>query len=194
MSKMSEALAKVARPIQPREDKLEALRLVVRAHRDLMDRIASLEEEVKQARKTKWEMESQTLPDMFNEAGVDRVGIPAEGNMPSYDAVLAPYYHANIPPESKEEACIWLDDHGHGDLIKTTVRVELGREEREKAKQVESMLQELGVNYSQDLGVHWKTLTAWLQEQIEKQNPIPPLTIIGAVVGHIVRLKERKVK
>ena len=194
MSKMSEALANVARPIQPREDKLEALRLVVRAHRDLMDRIAALEEELKAARKSKWDMESRTLPDMFGEAGVDHVGIPAEGNMPSYDAVLSPYYHANIPPDQKEEAFEWLEREGHGDIIKTTVRVELGRGEREKAKTLENWLQRVGIEYSRDLGVPWNTLTAWLKEQIEKGNHIPPLSLIGATVGHIVRLKERKVK
>jgi len=192
MSEMSDDLAKVAQPVQPREDKLQALRFIVRAHHDLCNRILDIEEQLNQAKKAKLEMEMRTLPDLFHEAAVDRVGIPEDGNHPAYDAVLTPYYHANIPPEYREEAFSWLEDHGHGDLIKTTVKVELGRGQREKAKEVESMLQKLGIDYSRDLGVPWNTLTAWLKEQIHKQKPLPPLTTIGASVGNIVKLKERK--
>ena len=193
MSKMNDALAKIAQPIKPKEDKLEALRLIVRAHRDLIKRIEEQEEQLKQSMKLKWEMESRQLPDLFEEAGVDRVGIPADGNHPAYDAVRSPYYHANIPAEQKENAFNWLEREGHGDLIKTVVKVELGRGEREKAKEVETLLQELGVDYSRDLGVPWNTLTAWLKEQIEKHGNIPPLSLIGGTVATVVRLKERKI-
>jgi len=192
MSKMNDEVAKIAQPVKPRHDKLEALQLIVRAHRDLMHRIAGLEEQLEQARKLKWEMESRQLPDLFEEAGVDRVGLPAEGNYPAYDAVRLAYYHANIPPDHKEEAFDWLEREGHGDIIKTTVKVQLGLGERELAKKVESLLQKLGVDYSRDLGVPWNTLTAWLKEQIEKHEKIPPLDLIGGKVGTVVKLKERK--
>jgi len=191
-SKLNDAVAAAASSVLPNQDKLEALRLVVRAHRDLQKRIADLEEQLSEAKKTRYKMEMRELPEMFYEVGVDRIGIPEEGNHPAYDAVLQPYYHANIPADQRDQAFEWLQEKGHGDLIKTVVKVELGLRQREVARKVESMLEKLGVDYSRDLGVPWNTLTAWLKEQIEKHQEIPPLTMLGATVGNIVKLKERK--
>lgn len=190
--KISDAVANIARPVKVNEDKLEALRQVVREHRDITAHLEYLEAEVKAARKKKWEIEFKKLPDMFHEAGVDKVGLAAEGNHPAYDAVLAPYYHANIPANQKSEAFQWLEEEGHGDIIKTVIKVELGRGDRAIATAVEAVLEKMNVDYSSDLGVPWNTLTAWLKEQIEKHNKVPPLSLIGATVGNIVKLKERK--
>ena len=194
--KISDAVAKIARPVKVNEDKLEALRQVVRRHRDLTKRIEDLELELNVLKKQKWELETKTMPDLFMDAGVDKVGIAAEGNYPAYDAALSPYYHANISKDMTEEqrqaAFKWLEDEGHGDLIKTQLKVDLGLGDRKSAKKVEAFLQKAGIDYSSELGVPWNTLTSWLKEQIEKQEKIPPLSLIGATVGNIVKLRERK--
>lgn len=172
-------------------DKLDQLREAVRSYRTLLNALANLEEDVRAVKMRIDEMQSKILPDLFHQANVDRVGLPKEGNHPAFDAVLQPYYHARIPKENQEEAFTWLEDHGHGDLIKTTMKVELGRGERELAKKVQEALKKMGVDYSQDLGVPWNTLTVWIREQIEKHQS-PPLALFGAIVGTIVKLKERK--
>jgi hypothetical protein len=194
--KMSAALAAAMTPIQPTQDKLEALRNAVRRQRDLQLEIRELQQLLSDKNKALSDMEMRELPDLFYAAGVDSVGITAEGNLPAYDATMRPFYHANIkadwPDEQKSDAFKWLDKEGHGDLIKTMIKVELGRGERKQAIKLEKALQEMGIDYSSELGVPWNTLTAFVKEQIEKHQTVPPLDLLGASVGTVVKLKERK--
>jgi hypothetical protein len=39
--------------------------------------------------------------------------------------------------------------------------------------------------------VHWKTLTAFVKEQVRQGSPLP-LETLGATVGKVVKIKERK--
>ena len=173
-------------------DKLEHVRDAVRRQLSLQQRIQDLTEENKILNKKLTDMSMHELPDLFNEAQIDHVGLAAEGNQPAYDAKLSPYYHANIPADRASEAFAWLDANGHGDLIKNVITIELGRGDNETAKKVMAALKKLDVDYSTKLTVPWNTLTAFVREQVEKYNKIPPLDILGAVIGQIVKLKERK--
>ena len=173
-------------------DRLDHVRNAVKKQLALQQRIADLTEESKLLSKQLTDMAMRELPDLFNEIQVDKVGLAAEGNQPAYDAVLSPYYHANIPQDRQTEAFAWLDKEGHGDIIKNVITIELGRGENEKAEQITYMLDEFEIEYTRKLTVPWNTLTAFVREQVEKYNRIPPLDILGAVIGQIVKLKERK--
>jgi hypothetical protein len=173
-------------------DKLEHVRDAVRRHLGLQQRIAELTEENKLLTRQLNDMAKRELPDLFNEVQVDSVGLAPEGNQPGYDAKLSPYYHANIPADRAIEAFAWLDAEGHGDLIKNVITVELGRGDNETAKAVQYALDDLGIEYSTKLSVPWNTLTAFVREQVERYSRVPPLDILGAEIGQIVKLKERK--
>lgn len=180
----------------PSEDKLDKLRSSLRVVRDLERELADLNEMVSERSAKILDMKMKSLPDLFAEAGVDNIGLPAEGNLPAYDVELKPYYKANIavdwPDDKRQTAFAWLDDNGHGDLIKSMFVVSLGRDDRTRAKKVEKALEKLGVPFSVELGVPWNTLTAFVKERIEKHKESPPLETLGAIVGKIVNLKPRK--
>lgn len=138
---------------------------------------------------------SVELPDLMDEAGIDHIGVPAEGNYPAFDAKLKPDIRANIaanwPPEKRQEAFNWLDKNGHGDLIKTTFEIYIPREDRKLAKKIRTTLKKLKVTPEVTEAVNHQTLSAWLREMISDKK-LPPLEIIGGYVGRIVKLKERK--
>jgi hypothetical protein len=180
----------------PSNDKLEKVRTFLREARDIDKHILDLEAQVKEKKARKLLLTQKDLPDLFDEAGIDSLGLPAEGNLPAYDCELGPYYHANIgaewPTEDREKAFAYLEKKGASDLIKSTYVVLLPRGKRALAIKVETALKKLGVEFSEKLDVPWNTLTAWLKEQVQKHKTTPELDLLGATVGRVVKLKERK--
>src|ERR1700742_2219663 len=170
-------------PQKANQDSLQRLREAVANVRDMEMRKANAEETLK---KINIELQNQyfkELPDLMTEVGVSELTISAEGNMPAYKAKSEPYYKGVIqegwPEEQKQAAFDWLDDNGHGDLIKTQVTVSFPREQRAAAVKFAKQVEKAGMNASVGQTVHWGTLTAWLKEMIEKHKTIPPLETLG---------------
>lgn len=184
--------------VAPSESSLERVRAILREARDKDREIADLEERTKTAKAVVLDLKQKKLPDIYDEVGIDNLGLPAEGNMPAYDCPLEPYYHANISVDWEEDkraaAFAYLDGINAGDLIKSVFIVALPRGNRKIALAVEKALGKLRVEFTTDLSVPWNTLTAWVKEQVEKRNTTPNLDLIGATVGRVVKLKQRKEK
>ena len=178
-------------------DKLEAIRNELRNVRDLRLKLVDLQQQVSETNQAIYEKERVTLPDMFIDAGVDTVGLPAQGNSPAYDAKLEPYYKANIlsswEPDRKQAAFDWLIKHGAGDLIKSTITIRLPLGSDKLRKRIVSALSKFkGIDISHEMSVPWNTLTAYVKECFTKARRVPPLDLIGAEVGSIVKMNERK--
>lgn len=186
---------KTDKPVVP-EDKLEAVRDQLRKSRDAELEIAGLEERLEVLGKEQNNRIHEELPALFQGIGIDRLGIGAEGNLPAYDAVLSPYYKANIsadwPKERQDAGFDWLEKEGFGDLVKNTFVVQLGRGDEKKAKKLRELLQKAGFEFENKRAVPWNTLTSFVKEQVEVKQKTPNLEVIGATVGKIVKLKPRK--
>ncbi len=177
-------------------DKLDAIRDMARLLRDKEREVGDLNERLTEAKAAVLDLKHKKLVDLMHEAGVDKVGLPAEGNQPPYDATLSPYYHANIAanwePTKRQAAFNWLEGEGHGDLVKTVITITLGRDQRDAAREIQAELEHRGFSVSAQLDVPWNTLTAFVREQVEKHGTVPPLETLGATVGQVVKLKARK--
>ena len=195
---MNEAVLKAAARHQPlvSQEMLERLKAKVAYARDIEALVSDLSQRLKDANTQLQLLYQKDLPDLMDEAGVDKVGLPASGNLPAMDAELRPFYSANIAAswdeDRRQAAFNWLEEHGHGDLIKTDVTLSYAREDREEAKEMAEDLRIRGYTPQLKEGVHAQTLSAWLREQIEDRHHFPPLETIGGSVGRVVRLKERK--
>jgi hypothetical protein len=194
---MLDVAALVAQDTAPTpSDALGKIRDAARRLRDLEAEIVDLTERTTEKKAEVSQLKQKELVDLMNEAGVDNIGLPAEGNMPAYDAKAGAYYHANIgadwPPEKRDAAFAWLEEHGHGDLLKAVVTVAFGRRELEQARTLENTLRDMGLSPNLSMSVPWATLTAWLKEQVERRHAQPPLELLGATVGQIVKLTPRK--
>lgn len=188
---------KIDKPVVP-EDKLEAVRDQLRKSRDTELEIADLEKRLADRKSEQNKRVFEELPAMFQEIGIDRLGIEADGNLPAYDAALSPYYKASIPSdwpqEKQDEAFGWLENEGYGDLVKNTFLVQLGRGDEKRALKLRALLEKAGYEFENKRAVPWNTLTSFVKEQVEKHNTTPPLELLGATVGKIVKLKPRKEK
>ncbi len=179
-------------------DQLDKIRQLVRQLRDHERRIEDLKAMLVEENKALTELKYKTLVDAMQEAGVDTLGLPPEGNQPGYTAQLEPFYRANIPVswphEKKEAAYDWYEEHGHGDLMKVRVTADFGQREIEQARELERKLLEMKLHATVDVArtIHHMTNTAWLREQVEKYHRTPPLELLGAQVGSVVKLMPRK--
>lgn len=134
------------------------------------------------------------MPELMDSKNVGLLGLPDLGVV----LECVPYYKANIssdwPDEKRERAFNWLEKNGHGDIIRITVSVSFGRTENKKAHALVKWLRKKGFDPETEYGVPWNTLTAWLQEQIEVKKKTPPLEMLGATVGRVVKIKQNKEK
>lgn len=67
----------------------------------------------------------------------------------------------------------WLDENGHGSLIKADVTAKFGRNDIEQAKQAVSLLEANGVAATLKQSVHASTLKAFGKEQFEAGKKLP---------------------
>ncbi len=138
---------------------------------------------------------TQEIPDLMAEVGTNVFGIPDS----DYECRVIPYYHASVKEPDLPAAVKWLDDNGHGDLPKRTLSVEFNKEDKEVAlrifQRVQQMLAEENViertNISMKFAIHWKTLTAFVREQVERGAALP-LATLGATIGQTAKFEKRR--
>ncbi len=84
-----------------------------------------------------------------------------------------------ISEENREEAFNWFESHGYGALIGTTLVVEFGKGELERAQALLLALTKQKYNARVGRAVHWQTLKAFIVEQTRAAKKIP-LELFGA--------------
>lgn len=197
MAKASKAAEQPSIP----SDQLAAITAKVRELVDAKHLIENTEARLSELNKQAYALEREQLPELMLNAGVDRLGIPAEGNYPAYDLKMDPYYKASISAEweadKRRAAFEYLESKGAADLIRTEVIISLPREMREKAKELMERINadldamEATANIETKENVHWATLTSWLKETTEAGEDVD-LEKIGGQAGSIVKPKPRK--
>lgn len=107
------------------------------------------------------------------------------------------YYKASIPEAHRDEAHNWLEEHEAGSLIENQIVVTLPKDNEELARKIETELrnrfQEAIVERKRS--VPWARLTSWLKDlslSTAEDKVMPPLDIMGATIGRIVKIKEPK--
>lgn len=178
-------------------DKLQQIEDMAVAARDLTQEIKDQEDVIKQKKKRLALILESDLPDIMGQVGIDHVGVPARGNNPGFDVNVVNDRSANIAagwePERKREAYDWLEANGHGDLIKSSLRIDFPREKVEEARAAAELIEnKFGVDVEVSESIHPQTMSAWFREACAKHLPLPPLDLIGARIARVAKLKERK--
>jgi hypothetical protein len=207
MSAETRALLDEVAPREASEDKLTVIRALIAEGRSLDLEIESMEAALKEKKRERYSLLTERLPKLFEEAGVDKLGIEAENNLPAYDTRLKSFYKAVLPPrdepERRDAAVEFLRAKNAEDLLKTEVVVEFGRGDDKKFAKLRSFLEKQKMDFSHDTGVNWNTLTSWMREQFESGRPLSQAELQkfnkdpetqGAAATHIVELKKRKEK
>lgn len=184
---------------QPPSDKLDALQARAAEARDLQLSIDDLEAELKEKQTQLRLLYNDTIPSLMDEIGVDRIGVPPQGNKPGVDYKLATTYAANIaagwPATKRGIAFAVLKRLEAEDLIKTEVTVRLPKGKLELAKKIVKAVEGMGAPAALKQSVHSQTLGAWLREiYIKHGQALSPadLDAIGGYVARTVHAEERE--
>lgn len=104
--------------------------------------------------------------------------------------VIKTRIHAGIKKDGDDapRAYKWLEDNGHGALIKNVCLVDFTREQWEDARKLFEELRTRGMNVKRDRGVHHMTLTSWVKKELEKGTALP-FDLLG-----IHKAQETKIK
>jgi len=181
-----------------REPDLAQVRVAVKRRCDLGVQKRDLEERLKRINTEVNELDHRVLPQLFAEAGVSIIGVPADGNTPAFEARLADFYRAVIPANwddvKRDAAFEVLERLGLKAIIKNVVTVTFARDEFDDASELVSELEARGVPAILARTVHHMTLTSAVKELCEVgRRPSPgELQAIGAFVGKIVKIDEEK--
>ena len=136
--------------------------------RDLEDKFASKEEELKKLKNDMDVLSGEVIPTMMTEMNISKFSLSDGAGVE-----VKPVYGASIPKAKQEEAFNWLRNNGLGDLIKNEITVSFGRNEDNKAAEYAVLAQGHGHQPTQKLKVEPMTLKALVRERIEKGDDMP---------------------
>tara|TARA_R100000742_G_C4273540_1_gene93110 strand:- start:1003 stop:1560 length:558 start_codon:yes stop_codon:yes gene_type:complete len=147
--------------------------------------ILNLEEQVKR-KKQELQQANDKIVELMTQRGVKEIKT-VEGDSVSFKA----FYKGSISKDNQPEAFQWLEDNGHGDLIKNIVSVKFGKGDNSIAENLINELQQRQLYPDQKRKVEPMTLNALIGEQINKGNDIPMETF-SVFVGNKVKIKKGK--
>lgn len=126
----------------------------------------------------------EDIPALMTELGVQKIKLET-----GEEIKVGLEVYAAIPAAFKDEAFKWLEDNGHGGLIKTQVSAVFGKGELEEAKlAAQRFAESTGKPVEIGRSVHASTLKSFLKEQIAAAAEIP-LELFGARPVNTAKIK-----
>lgn len=156
--------------------------------RDYYLKKADLEQQLEQIKNKIQKIERDELPEMFTKAGVSSVTVEPTGNHPAFVAERKTAYNASIPEDKRQDAFQWLEDNGHGDLVKSVIDITFGMQEHEKRLAVMKLLSDAGIQFYNHESIHHMTLKAFVKREITAGRMIP-MDLLGVFVFDEVKIK-----
>jgi hypothetical protein len=177
-------------------DQLTAVRERLAEFRDLNIANEDLEAQIEKNKERLQALRDRELVELFDTAKITSLTLEAVGNYPAFTVEIGDYYHANIAadwePERREKAFAWFRREGHDDVLRNTVIVSFGKKTAKAQRALVAFLRKNKMVYTNEYGIPWNTLTAFVKEQIETYKRTPPLELLGATVGRVAMIKKPK--
>jgi hypothetical protein len=159
---------------------------IARAIRAAEDRIANVEEQLKEYKKELLKLTDEDLPAMLQELGLSSFSLDDGSTVE-----VKPTYGASIKVDNRPAAFEWLREHGYDDIIKNTVACSFGRGEDDRASAFAAFAEKEGYFAEQKTEVHPQTLRAFVKERVEAGDEFP-MELFGAYVGQRAVIKRSK--
>lgn len=187
----AEAAEAAAAEAPPAEDALAYVQKLGAEVNVLDGRITKGNALLAELNKRKLEILHKELPEFMDEKKIEDFSVDGR----TFKAEN--YFKASIPSDNPDPGHDWLEEHGHGDIIKNTIVITLPKDCEDMAKEITDYVTQ---RYQQAVverkrAVPWTSLTSWLKELWLSDDPekvLPPLDIMGATVGRIVKVKDKK--
>lgn len=177
-------MAAAEAPAVPKDEQLADLSSLVKDLVTVRQQIEDLDETRKVLAARELRLGGELIPSKMQELGVSSVTV--DGRKIS----CKPFYSAKIKPESEPLAFDWLEESGHGGVIKGELIVAYRRPDREKAMEIRKLIKEtFGFDSNVKLGVHHSTLRALVRELVEDEGVVPPPDLFELFIGQQTVIK-----
>lgn len=142
----------------------------------------ALELKLKNARSRADSLRDVQIPELMEELGMEKFTTTN-----GFEIDIKESIRASISKENEPLAFAWLDQNGHGGMIKRKVEVRFDKNQEDAAKELAKELRSDYSGVSIDGSVHNSTLRSWVRKRLEKGEEIPE------TISHIVQ-KSAKIK
>ena len=151
---------------------------------NLQEEISRSEEALKQKKQALTKLAEQDLPDLMMELNIKdftlsngakvEVNDIISGSVPAAGAIDRAKGDDKIDLEMRQENCFdWLRANGAGDLIKSNVEVQFGRDEDDACNTFIDELQDRHIYYKRAKAVHPGTLNSFIKERLSEGKEVP---------------------
>lgn len=171
-------------PEIPSDEKMKELSTLVSELAAVRGRIERAETLLETIKKDELRLSTEVIPSKMDEIGVTKITL-SNGSVVSYK----PFYSGKIIPETEPEAFSWLEEKGHGGVIKGEATFPYRRGERDEVlKMLEQIKKQYGREANVKLSVHHSTLRALIREVIEEGETFPP-DLFTVFIGRKTEIK-----
>lgn len=133
---------------------------------DIEGEIENIENILRERKEKLAQLKERELPDLMNQIGLSSFKT-ADGKKVS---VKKDYKNTII---NESEAFKWLEETGNGALIKTELKLNFGKGEREACQEAKKLLLDNNLSFNEKEGVNTMTLNAFTREQLEHGIQFP---------------------
>lgn len=152
---------------------------------EAQEEVRQREEDLKDAQKRLRVLQEDTLPELMQEAGQEEL-TTADGLKVSIKEII----RGTPSKDNAAAAYEWLRQHGHGGIIKSTVKADLGKADSDQVQKAVSALTQLGAPAKADQTVAWQTLGALVREMMSKGQDVP-LDLLGVLIWKQAEVKPK---
>ena len=156
-------------PQTPLDSVLKQISELASRWRDLTDRRNDFEQKIDDLDAEIKQIVERDIPGLLDMNGLESVT-----TLDGLKVGVKEDIRASIPKALRELAHAWLEEHGHGDVIKTKVVTEFGRGEMENARALAAEIEETtNKTVLIDESVHAQTLGALVRELLREGSEVP---------------------
>lgn len=153
----------------PSDDQLSGVRQVAEELVQLEDDVARLEQKLKDTKELLQKTRIEHLPEAMKAVGLRKFTLDN-----GIEIDVHPDLNAWIKKADQPDAFSWMEDNGHGSIIKNEFKVPLGKGvPQERTQELVQFLDANEYEFSNTNSIHPGTLKAWAREQLKEGNEIP---------------------
>lgn len=162
---------------------MSALANLAQQQADLEHEMDVTEASLKMLKERHRKIAEEMLPELMDELAIEKFETKDGLKIDVSEKV-----RASISKGNQSAAFAWLEEHGHGGLIKSEVKVAMAKGDIETAHTAIATLTAAGLQPEAKYAVHPQTLGAWVREMLEEGEDIPQ-DILGVFRQRIAKVQ-----
>jgi len=147
--------------------------------------VDTMEEDLKAAKQQLNNLNTQVIPDMMAELGMEQV------TQRGWQIKVSEFVSGSLPKEAdkRDLAISWLTIHDADDLIKTHLAVDFSRSQHNEALSLAAQIEEQGFLPTVESTVHPQTLCAFARERLKNGEALDT-EVLGLYTGRVAKFKK----